>query len=261
MKVVVVGGGFAGLAAAIALQERRHEVTLLERRGLLGGRATSFPDAVTGEDVDNGTHLMIAGYEATLDLLRRAGASDLLIVQDRLRIDYRDDRGWTSLDCPDLPAPWHLLAGLLPLRLPWRSRLDVVRFGLAARAGRVPHGLTLAEWFARTGQSDVTRRLLWDPLATAILNETPERAAAVLFREVFRQAFLRRRDAARLVFLRAGYGRLHERLGRYLEARGGRIHRRALVERIEIEDGAARGVRYVQRAETKDEMRRGARAV
>src|SRR4030095_16374913 len=130
------------------------------------------------------------------DLLRRAGASDLLLVQERLRIDYRDDRGWTSLDCPDLPAPWHLLAGLLPLRLPWRSRLDVMRFGLAARAGRVPRGLTLAEWFTRTGQSAETRRLVWDPLATAILNETPERAAAVLFREVFREAFLRRRDAA-----------------------------------------------------------------
>ena len=46
VKVVVVGGGFAGLAAAIALQERRHEVTLLERRGVLGGRATSYRDAV-----------------------------------------------------------------------------------------------------------------------------------------------------------------------------------------------------------------------
>ena len=261
MRVVVVGGGFAGLAAAITLQEHRHEVTLLERRGVLGGRATSYPDRVTGEDVDNGTHLMIAGYDATLDLLRRAGASDLLIVQDRLRIDYRDDRGWTSLDCPDLPAPWHLLAGLLPLRLPWRSRLDVLRFGLAARAGRVPRGLTLAEWFARTGQSAETRRLVWDPLATAILNETPERAAAVLFRAVFREAFLRRRDAARLVFLRAGYARLHDRLARYLEARGGVVHRRALAESVEVTEGRARAVHYVQRAESKDEMRRGARSV
>jgi len=78
VRVVVVGGGFAGLAAAIALQERRHQVTLLERRGVLGGRATSFPDAVTGEDVDNGTHLMIGAYSATLDLVRRAGAEDLL---------------------------------------------------------------------------------------------------------------------------------------------------------------------------------------
>jgi uncharacterized protein with NAD-binding domain and iron-sulfur cluster len=83
----------------------------------------------------------------------------------------------------------------------------------------------------------------------------------VLFREVFHEAFLRRRDAARLVFLRAGYGRLHERLARYLEARGGVVHRRALAESVEVADGRARAVHYVQRAETKDAMRRGARAV
>ncbi len=64
MKVAVVGGGFAGFAAAIALQERRHEVVLLERRGILGGRATSSRDAVTGDDVDNGTHLMVGAYSA-----------------------------------------------------------------------------------------------------------------------------------------------------------------------------------------------------
>jgi squalene-associated FAD-dependent desaturase len=260
MRVVVIGGGFAGLAAAIALQERRHDVLLLERRGVLGGRATSFPDAVSGEDVDNGTHLMIAGYEATLDLLRRAGASHLLIVQDHLRIDWRDEKGWTALDCPDLPAPWHLLAGLLPLRLPWRSRLEVVRFGVAARAGRAPSGLTLDEWFRRTGQGETTRRLLWNPLATAILNETPERAAAVLFRGVFREAFLRRSDAARLVFLRVGYARLHDRLALYLQARGGRVRRRALAQAVEVDGGRVRAVRYLQRAETKEEMRRGARA-
>jgi len=258
MKVVVVGGGFAGLSAAITLQERRHQVLLLERRGVLGGRATSFPDSLSGEDVDNGTHLMIAGYEATLDLVRRAGAADLLLVQDHLRIDWRDERGWTSLDCPALPAPWHLLAGLLPLRLPWRSRLDVARLGLAARMGREPRGLTLAEWLARLGQTEATRRLLWDPLATAILNETPERAAAVLFRQAFREAFLRTSGAGRLVFLRAGYGRLHERLAAYMQARGGVVRRRALVEAIEVEGGRACGVRYAQRAEGKDEIRRGA---
>jgi uncharacterized protein with NAD-binding domain and iron-sulfur cluster len=181
VKVVVVGGGFAGLAAAITLQERRHEVTLLERRGVLGGRATSYPDASSGEDVDNGTHLMIGAYRDTLDLVRRAGAEDLLLVQERLRIDYRDDRGWSALDCPPLPAPLHLLAGLLGLRLPWRARYDAVRLGLAARFGGPPEGLTLSAWFDRLGQGEAVRRLLWAPLATAILTETPERAAAVLF--------------------------------------------------------------------------------
>ena len=143
MRVVVVGGGFAGLAAGIALVERRHQVTLLERRGVLGGRASSYRDASSGEDVDNGTHLMIGAYADTLDLVRRAGAADLLLEQENLRIDYVDDRGLTALDCPPLLAPLHLLAGLLSLRLPWRVRFEAVRLGLAVRFGR--HYLTVTE--------------------------------------------------------------------------------------------------------------------
>jgi squalene-associated FAD-dependent desaturase len=257
VKVAVVGGGFAGMAAAIALVERRHEVTLVERRGVLGGRATSYPDAATGEDVDNGTHLMIAGYEQTLDLVRRAGADDLLLVQDDLRLDYVDDRGFTALDCPPLKAPLHLLAGLLGLRVPWRVRWQALRLGLAVRFGKPPLGITLAEYFRRTGQGREARRLLWDPLAIAILNETPERAAAVLFWNVYREAFLRTRKASRLVFLRRGYGVLHERLAAYLEARGGQIRRRALALAVDVEGGRATGVRYTQRAATREDIRRG----
>ena len=257
MKVVVVGGGFAGLAAAIDLQERRHDVTLLERRGVLGGRATSFPDAQSGEDVDNGTHLMLGAYRDTLDLIRRAGASDLLAIQDRLHIDYRDAQGWSALDCPPLPAPLHLLAGLMGMKLPWRARLDAVRFGMAVRFGAPPAGLTLAEWLDRARQGEAVRRLLWGPLATAILNETPDRASAVLFRDVYRAAFLDTADASRLVFLRAGYGRLLDRLGAYLEGRGGHIVRRARAEEILIEDGAVTGVAYAQRPIERAEIVRG----
>jgi hydroxysqualene dehydroxylase len=259
VKVVVVGGGFAGLAAAIALQERRHDVTVLERRGILGGRATSFPDAVSGEDVDNGTHLMIGAYRDTLDLIRRAGAGDLLLVQERLRIDYRDDGGPSALDCPPLPAPLHLLAGLIGLRLPWRARLDAVRLGFAARFGRPPAG-TLTEWFDRLGQGEDVRRLLWGPLATAILNETPDRASAVLFYNVYRAAFLESAEASCMVFLRRGYGRLLDRLGAYLEARGGRILRRARAEEIQIRDGAVAGVAYAQRPLERDDIVRGVSA-
>ena len=257
----MIGAGFAGLAAAIALQERRHQVTLLERRGVLGGRATSFADAATGEAVDNGTHVLLAGYYATLDLVHRARADDLLETQARLHIDYVDDRGRTALDCPSLPAPLHLLAGLRGLRLPWRVWRDVVRFGLSARLGAVPQGLTLAEWFARTGQGVETRRLLWDPLATAILNETPERAAAVLFHAVFQEAFLEDHRASRLVFLKAGFAALHERLAAYFQARGGELRRRALAEAIQVEADRVRGVRIMQRPQTREAIRRGQKAV
>jgi squalene-associated FAD-dependent desaturase len=257
MKVVVVGGGFAGLAAAIALQERRHQVTLLERRGVLGGRATSFRDAQSGEDVDNGTHLMVGAYAATLDLVRRAGAEDLLWAQDDLRIDYADERGRTALRCARLAAPWHLLAGLLGLRMPWRARRDALRLALSVRFGRKPRGLTLEEYFQRNGQGEEVRRLLWGPLATAILNESPQRASALLFYNVFREAFLTRRAASRLVFLRAGWARLHDRLAGYLQARGGAVRRRALAEAVEVSGGRVTGVRFVQRAETREAIRAG----
>jgi zeta-carotene desaturase len=257
MRVVVVGAGFAGLAAATFLQERRHEVVLLERRGILGGRASSSRDALSGEDVDNGTHLMIGAYRDTLDLVRRAGAADLLEIQEDLHLDYVDDRGYSSLACPPLPAPLHLLAGLIGLRVPLRVKWQAARLGLAVRFGRAPEGITLAEYFRRTGQGPEARRLLWDPLAIAILNEAPEKAAAVLFWNVYREAFLASREASRLVFLRRGWSVLHDRLAAYFEARGGRLRRRALVEGVLVEGGRARGVRYAQRAETRDEIRAG----
>ncbi len=257
MSAVVVGGGFAGMAAAIALAEHGQPVTLLERRGVLGGRATSYRDALSGEDVDNGTHLMVGAYQATLDLVRRAGAEELLLEQQDLRLDYLDERGYSSLRCRRLPAPMHRLAGLLSLRLPWRVRGEVVRLAWASRFGSPPLGITLAEHLRRCGQSVDARRLLWDPLATAILNETPENAAAVLFHNVFREAFLRSRAGSRLVFLRRGWAELHGRLAAHLQRLGGIVRQRALAEAVDIADGGVRGVRYRQRAETKDDIRRG----
>jgi hydroxysqualene dehydroxylase len=260
VRVTVLGAGFAGLAAAIALQEKRHQVTLLERRGVLGGRATSYRDSPSGEDVDNGSHLMVGAYKDTLDLIRSAGGQDLLLEQEDLRIDYIEDAGPTSLRCPPLPAPFHLLAGLLSLRLPWSVRFQALKLGLAVRFGAPPVDLTLAEYFRRTGQGPEARRLLWDPLAIAIVNEAPERAAAILFHRVYQEAFLASRKASRLVFLRCGWGQVAERLARYFEARGGTLHRRALVHAIEIDRPRVSAVRFTQRAEEKSDIQAGRRA-
>jgi squalene-associated FAD-dependent desaturase len=257
MKVVVVGGGFAGFAAAIALQERRHEVVLLERRGVVGGRATSSRDAVTGDDVDNGTHLMLGAYGATLELLRRAGAGELLLVQDDLKLEWVDDRGRTALDCPPLLAPLHLFFALAGLRVPLAVKLQAIQLGLAVRFGRRPEGLTLAEYFRRTGQGEAARRLVWDPLALAILNEPVERAAAVLFHRVYQEAFLRDHRASRLVFPRRGWGVMVERLCAYFEGRGGRVRRGTRADGLVVTADRVTGVRYHKRSERREEIAAG----
>ncbi len=257
MKTVVIGGGFAGLAAAITLQERRHQVVLLERRGVLGGRASSYRDARSGEDVDNGTHLMVAAYTATLELARRAGACELFVEQQDLRIEWAGDRERSAFACPPLPAPLHLLAGLLGLRAPLRERLQALRLGPALQLGGRPDGLTVAQFLERSGQGAAVRRLLWDPLALAMLNAPPEQAAAVLFWRVCREAFLHDRRRSRLVFLRRGWGVLVERLGRYFESRGGCVRRGAHVERLALVDGRAGGVHLAQRPGNRNAIAAG----
>jgi len=233
---------------------------LLERRGVLGGRSCSSRDAVTGDAVDNGMHVMIGAYHTTLDLLRRAGASDLLEVQDNLRLDYVDERGFSSLSCPPVVAPWHLALGLAGLRLPWRTRWDALRFGLSARFRKRPAGRTLADHLKRLRQSPATRRLLWDPLATAILNAAPETADAGLFVDVFRIAFLRKAQDSALVFLRAGFDDLLERLGAYFEGRGGVIERGTRALGLCVDGGRVSGVSVVARPKTREQIVGGVRS-
>ena len=220
--------------------------TLLERRGVLGGRATSYRDAVSGEDVDNGTHLMIGAYTATLDLVRRAGAEDLLLVQDDLRIDYVDDAGPSALRLPAAaraaaPAGRACSAAAALARRAARRCASAlaVRFGRAARTG-----ITLAECFAphRPGRrgARACSGTRWPP---PILNETPERAAAVLFYEVFREAFLRQPTGV-AAGVPAPRLRRAPRAPRALlrGAAAGGIRRRALAETVEVTDGGAAAV-------------------
>jgi zeta-carotene desaturase len=113
-RVAVIGGGVAGLTAAVRLAQAGRRVLVLEARPRLGGRATSFEDKATGALVDNGQHVMFGCYRETLDLLRTVGAEDRVWIQPTLDVPFVDIRGRkTRLRCPDLPAPLHLFGGLI----------------------------------------------------------------------------------------------------------------------------------------------------
>ena len=109
---VVVGAGFAGLSAAARLTRDGARVLVLEARARLGGRATAFTDRDTGELVDNGQHVLLGCYGATLSFLADIGASDHVRTQTELAVTFIERSGRVSrLRCPSLPSPWHLVAG------------------------------------------------------------------------------------------------------------------------------------------------------
>ena len=110
MRVAIVGAGLAGLAAGCELADAGHDVVLLERRPWAGGKAYSFTERETGEQVDNGQHIAMRCTNAYMRFLDRIGSGHLMRWQRRMRIPVFDAVGRRSVLRADaLPAPLHLL--------------------------------------------------------------------------------------------------------------------------------------------------------
>jgi zeta-carotene desaturase len=239
--VIVIGAGFAGLSAAAALAERAARVLVLEARPRLGGRATAFPDRVTGELVDNGQHVLFGCYQDTFAFLRRIGAEGHVRLQPSLEVPFVAPGGeLTRLRCPDLPPPLHLLAGVLEWEaLPIADRLSVLRLAApllgtlrtsrTARTSSNPlepprTSETVRDWLIRFGQRPAIRTWLWEPLAVAALNQAPEQAAAGPFARVLAEMFGGGPRAAAIGLPVRPLDRMYAVPAReYVERRGGEV--------------------------------------
>ncbi len=244
---VVVGAGFAGVAAATALAERGARVLVLETRQRPGGRAYSWVDPETGEVQDNGQHVLAAFYDDTLRLLGRLGTTDALEIDPtfRLRI-WERGRGSFEIHCPDLPAPLHWIAAiggcprlglasrLLAMDLPRRVRALAVRNGDGSR-------LTVDAWLREIGGGEDLRALL-DPLALASLNETPGEGSAGLFGSVLERLFRAPAKQSGLALPRRGLGDLVQGFEDYVSARGGEVRYRATALGVRVDSGATAGL-------------------
>jgi hydroxysqualene dehydroxylase len=225
--VLIIGGGFAGLTAGVALSKAGRRVRLLEQRPNLGGRAYSFRDSRTGAVVDNGQHIVMGCYHATLDFLEEIGTTDSIRFQPRLAVQFLDRLGrLTALRCPGLPAPWHLLAGVLVSNsFDLRQKFEVLRLEYRWRRGR--NGFerqTVDEWLQSLGQSETLRRNFWDLLCIAALNEDPRIASAVLFERVLRLALFSSPTDSRIGLPCTGLSDCYTRAAAaFIAARGGRV--------------------------------------
>lgn len=187
MTIAVIGGGWAGIAAAVELTATGRLVTLFEAGRRLGGRARSLD--IDGRTIDNGQHILLGAYRETLALMRRVGADPDALLQ-RLPLQIHDNAGF-RLALPRLPAPLNLAWGLLTARgVALHEKVATARWmnGLKATAFRLPEDTTVAAWLDAAGQTGSLRRHLWEPLCLAALNTPAERASAQVFANVLRDS-------------------------------------------------------------------------
>jgi hydroxysqualene dehydroxylase len=218
--VAVVGGGLAGLSAAMDLKEAGCHVELFERSRLLGGRATSFE--MDGHVVDNGQHVYLACCTEFIDFVRRAGMSEALHTQERFDVVVYSKTGLRSeLRAVDLPAPFHLLASFAGYKhLPLRGKIEIARALVALQFNpkSARDDLSFAQWLRMHGQGAQTIRAFWEPFMVPALNAPLERMNAAEAAFVISTAFLRDRSAARF-----GYSRVP--LAQIMESAAARLDR------------------------------------
>jgi len=198
-RVAVVGGGLAGLAAALRLKDAGARVELFERSRLLGGRATSFE--IDGVEVDNGQHVFLACCTEFVNFAKRVGMERELRLQDRFdaQILSRDGRRG-RLRAGALPAPLHLLESFTAYPfLTLREKLSVARALAHVRSAK-PEIATFEDWLQENDQGAGERRAFWDPFFIPALNAPYDRVAAADAIFVLQTAFLGNAGAARFGF-------------------------------------------------------------
>jgi hydroxysqualene dehydroxylase len=245
--VIVIGAGCAGLACATKLAEGGKRVLVLERRPLLGGRASSFRDEASSETVDNGQHLFLGCYTETQAYLKRIGSIDKLKFKSNFEaLMCGPDGERARLRSAPLPPPWNLAVGLLRYSaLPLRDRIKAYRVARAASNGRGKLSeQSVTQWLTSLGQSQLSRDRFWDLLTLATLNINPDQAPADLLAVVLKEGFLASAKASRVGLASVGLSELHANPSkRYIEARGGEVRLRTAVKELVVKDRVALGVK------------------
>lgn len=225
MRIAVVGAGWAGLAAAVGLTRRGAAVKVFEAGRLAGGRGRSL--TLDGRTVDNGQHILLGAYQATLALMRTVGADpDVLFERHPLQVV---DRAGFRLALPRWPAPFNLAWGLLTAStVGWPEKLNTALWmqRIKWRGFQLDKEQSVADWLSATGQTGILRRRLWEPLCLAALNTPAERASAQIFANVLRDSLgSQRRGDTDLLLPRVPFGQLlPEPAQRWLTANGATLH-------------------------------------
>jgi len=236
LNIAVLGGGYAGMAAAVALAGRGIPVTVFESARQLGGRARCVTHQNT--QLDNGQHLLLGCYHQTLNLIEQVGGN---LEADFLRLPLQLDlHGHFALQAPRLPAPLHLLFALLGAQgLSWSDRLSAARFMLTLRRihFRITADMTVSELLKLHGQGDTLIQKLWEPLCIAALNTPVHIASAQVMLNVLHDALNKTRADSDMLLPRIDFTALFpERAANYVRKHGGHVLTSCGADALQLHD-------------------------
>ena len=243
-SVLVIGGGLAGLAAASALAPRGFRVVLLESRNRLGGRASSFTDANTGQVIDACQHVSMGCCTQFAHFCRTVGIDHFLSRQSTLWFMTPDGRVSRFAGDP-FPAPLHLARSLL--------RAHYLSLGEKIRIGWGLFRLLLCDpnddqpllpWLRRHRQTQRTIDRFWGVVLVSALNENVERLGLKYARKVFCDGFLRDRHGYEIYLPTVPLARLYgDELRSWFAKQNVTIEMNAAVTRLEAANGRVTGAR------------------
>ncbi|WP_344234722.1 hydroxysqualene dehydroxylase HpnE [Kribbella hippodromi] len=251
-RVAVVGGGLAGITAALQLADAGCAVDLLEGRPKLGGLTHSFER--DGRWIDNGQHVFLRCCTSYLRLLERLDVRDQVHVQRRLDVPVRSGRrpGVGRIRRNELPAPLHLGPALASYR--WLSLVERVAAASGALAmGRVDRTApetdeqSFGSWLAAHGQDARAVEALWELIGIATLNARADEASLAVAATVFQLGLLEQSDAADIGWSLVPLQQLHGgAAARALAAAGVAVRLRARVRALNEQEGrwCIEGERY-----------------
>ena len=229
-RVIVLGGGLAGMAAACHLLDEGWHVTLVEKRPYLGGRVFSFTDRETGQIVDNGQHVFLGCCTYYMDFLEKIGTLNRAYLQQRTSVEVvRPGRPTGRIAAGRLPKPLHMLPSFLAYRhLGLWDKLTAVYALLRLNAAdRTKPGLqqeTFAHWLRRHRQTQRAIDNFWNLIVMPCVNDDVEDVSASMGIMIFQEGLLKSPQSSRIGYAREGLSTLMgEAAKAYLESNGASV--------------------------------------
>ena len=228
--VTIIGGGVAGMSAACALAEAGFRVQLVERRGYLGGRASSYLHPGVNEIIDNCQHVLFGCCTNLLGFYRRIGVANRIHWTSEMTMiepgGRRSALGPFRLGPFTLPAPLHSAPSFLNAKaFTFADKLALAR---AMRAMMKPQPLidtreSLGDWLRRHKQTEGAINRFWRLVIASALNAEIDAISVPYAAKVIRELFLNSAQAGSMGMSTVPLSELYAGVPQFLAERGGSV--------------------------------------